>query len=228
MKNLSYLSDGVFASNSVWFIIRHGENEEPPENEPFLDVGLTVKGNRDARAFGESLREKFPGIIEGVYSSPLKRCIETSISVLEGVKGRVDIEKSTVLGDPGAFIADENVAGDSFRKLFPRNIVKLQVDGTSIPGFRTVEEGSSILLKYVFVQKPREGLHLFVTHDVLIAALIGCLIGGIPDIPNWIRYLQGVCFFDEKDRIMMDIPEGQYDVTNRIEELLLDERRNES
>ena len=220
MSPLSYISNDACVSDTVWLLVRHGEKVSPPSDQPFLDVAITVKGYRDASRFGKALNHAVSARFVSISSSPLTRCRETSTAILEGMEVRAPIEISTLLGAPGPYVYDEDLAGQSFRALFPKNIVKLQVEGEHIPGFRTVREGSALLLTYMLGQHPGPGLRIFVTHDVIIAALIGYLIGSIPDIPDWIKYLQGACFFKHENHIFMDLPEGSFNVTKKTREFI--------
>jgi len=225
MDKLSYISEDASSSSSIWLLIRHSERVQPPLDKPFLDAGLTENGYRDAIIFGRHIKRKFPLRVMRLYSSPLKRCIETSKAILSGIGEKIEIEESIVLGDPGPYVINDSLARRSFLDIQPKNIIKMQVDGAKIEGFRDIDEGSAILLDYILNHPPPKGLHIFVTHDVIIAALVGYLIGYVVDQPNRIKYLQGACFYLLNNRILMDVPEGQFDVTDKILSLLPFKRR---
>ena len=212
MDPFHYITDDCLSSDSLWLLIRHGEKVQPPKENPFVDVPLTQKGIEEATRFGSLLKNKFPNEIKGVHSSPKRRCVETSEAILKGIGDLEGFETSTLLGNPGPYVIDSKVAGQSYLKIRDKNIVKIQVEGTQIDGFRDVMGGSKLLLDYVLSRKPNPGIHIFVTHDVVIAALVGSIIGYVVDIPEWVKYLQGACIYRKEDGLYIDTTEGQFKI----------------
>ena len=227
MDPFHYITDDCLSSDSLWLLIRHGEKVQPPKENPFVDVPLTQKGIEEATRFGKLLKNKFPNEIKGVHSSPKRRCVETSEAILKGIGDLEGFETSTLLGNPGPYVIDSKVAGQSYLKIRDENIVKIQVEGTQIDGFRDVMEGSKLLLEYVLTRKPNPGMHIFVTHDVIIAAFLGSVIGYVVDEPEWIKYLQGICIYIDDKKVYMDTIEGKIDITKNAVTFLSLEGGNE-
>jgi len=217
MDKLSYLSENSLSSDAVWLIIRHAEKEQPPDDDPFFDVSLTGKGFKEAVQFRDLIKEKFSIEINGIYSSPLRRCMETSKAIVDRIDEIESFETSNLLGDPGPYVVDDEIAGQSFLELENDEVVKMQIEGEDIEGFRDVNEGSKLLLEYVLSRQPTSGLHIFVTHDVIIAALLGSIIGYVVDIQKWIKYLHGLCLYRHEDKLFMDCNEGTFNITGNTE-----------
>jgi len=212
---LGFLTDDAMSCSSPILLIRHGEKENPPDDDPFMDVALNDNGIKDSHTLGGLLRMMFDTPLTAIHSSPLKRCVMTSENITEGYGIDLDIKTSNVLGDPGPYVKDEKIAVESFLKIYPDNIVKRHFDGEMIPGFRSLEEGSSMILKYLFENRDN-GISIHITHDVIIASLIGYLTGKIRDVENWIGYHEGICFFDKEGSFFMDCTEGQFNVDEKL------------
>ena len=91
----------------------------------------------------------------------------------------------------GSDTLEDGRAGDTFLRIHPANIVKMQVEGADLDGFRPVQEGSEILLQFLDSVMTPDTVSVCITHDVIIAAFLGYHIGYVPDIKDWIGYLQG-------------------------------------
>jgi len=65
------------------------------------------------------------------------------------------------LGDPGPYVVDDEIAGQSFLELDNDEIVKMQIEGEDIEGFRDVNEGSKLLLEYVLSRQPTSGAYTY-------------------------------------------------------------------
>ena len=184
-------------------LIRHSEKEKTPEGDIYYDVGLTENGFITASEFGKSLFSTVDPIDCKILTSPLKRCVQTAESIS---KNTCAIEKSNILGGPGPYIEDEKTAGATFRNLVAEkdgvNIISLQMEGQELPGFRDISEGSKILLDYLFKACTKH-ICIGVTHDVIIAALIGYISGKIEDVEEWIKYLDGIVFCVKGGRVFL-------------------------
>ena len=197
MNILSLLKKDEIDINRSHIFIRHSIKENPPVNQPYLDVPLTTEGVRLAEFFGQELRE-FE--LKTIITSPLRRCIDTAKSIRRGYEKDIPIIPSTMLGNPGPYVEDEDKAGETFLEVFPNNIVKKQVENEKLPGFRDISMGSKMILDLLTECEPPS---IFITHDVIIAAFLGYLNGKYPDIEEWIDYLDGFIFCPEsKDTVI--------------------------
>jgi len=77
-------------------LLRHGIAEERTEAKPDEERALTSEGNSRMQQIGRGLAELFPKA-EAIYSSPLLRCVQTSLWVAKGYKDRVAVKTSHAL-----------------------------------------------------------------------------------------------------------------------------------
>jgi hypothetical protein len=210
----------------IILLIRHGEKVQPPEEDPFRDVGLTDNGASTSFHLGEKLRTfKIQNDFE-IHSSPLKRCVETAKNILQGIGTKNNnIKISSILGNPGPYVKDEYLAGKVFTSIPSHNrdgkIIDLQLEGHILQGFRGIEEGSRILLQYLFCRCDRK-LCIAVSHDTIILPLIGFLYGGTFNIEGRVDYLDGVIFCIKKRKITMHTKKiANFDITYKVKEMKL-------
>lgn len=88
----------------VAILLRHSIR---PQITEFNDVSITKEGRILANEFGTLLGSKF----QSIYTSPVKRCVETAQAICEGAQKSLDIKLTKCLGDPGVFIDDNTLAG---------------------------------------------------------------------------------------------------------------------
>ena len=172
-------------------VIRHAEREDIPEGTFGHDVNLTAQGLQAAEQLGAALSEKRT---INVVSSPVPRCMQTAKGILDGAGSSAEIITDRRLGDPGAFIVDPEIAGPLFLELPILEIARLQLqDETPLPGMRPTKEGAAILLDLVTKNLGGTGrLDVFVTHDVILAVLVGSILGVTIEEAGWPDFLEGL------------------------------------
>lgn len=211
MTVLSLLNNDEIIQNQVQIVIRHSIKETPLEDQPYLDVPLTIEGLNLARSFGEEIK----GLdLKLIFTSPLRRCKETAEGIWTGYGKDISIVPSTILGDPGPYVEDERLAGETLLKTYPDNVVKMHVNGQKLPGFRDISQGSKMLMELLLKNATPS---IFITHDVIIAALLGFLNGRYPDINDWIGYMDGFIFCPDSQDFTI-IAEGFIFSKSTIEE----------
>ena len=176
---------------NVSLVIRHAKREEIPEGTFGHNVNLTAQGLQAAEQLGAALSEKRT---INVVSSPVPRCMQTAKGILDGAGSSVEVITDRSLGDPGAFIVDREIAGPLFLELPIPEIARRQLqDATSPPGMRRTKEGVAILLDLVTKNLGGTGrLDVFVTHDVILAVLVGNNLGLTIEETGWPDFLEGL------------------------------------
>lgn len=96
--------DRVMGNRSFVCMIRHAEKERVDSDTFGNSAGLTRKGKEDGFKFGLDFKSKY-GEIDRIVSSPLRRCLETAEEISSAFNTEVLIERSELLGDPGAYIS---------------------------------------------------------------------------------------------------------------------------
>ena len=187
LEQLAMVPAGVDAS----LVIRHAEREEIPAGTFGYDVSLTAKGTRTAEELGTALSEKRA---LSVTSSPVPRCFQTAQVILRGAGASSEVITDQRLGGPGAFVVDAEVAGPHFLELpIPESARRQLLDETLLPGMRPTSEGVEILLELATSPLGNNGrVHVFVTHDIILAVLLASIFRLSLEETGWPGYLDGL------------------------------------
>lgn len=173
---------------SVMFL-RHGDRDKIPDGQFGDEVELNEKGILNSISFGRSISHL---MISGIYSSPIKRCVQTAEMIKSGLEKDIPITITNHLGDPGPFVYHNNkAAGESYLLLGGFGLMDRLIDGEPVPGFRTIEEGTDILNR-LFIEKSKEpGTNIYISHDLIIALYSWGAFKNQYTKDNWVKYLSG-------------------------------------
>lgn len=170
-------------------IIRHAEREDIPVGEFGNEVQLTGRGINTSVQFGQ----RFQGIkIHSVYSSPVLRCVQTAVSIIDGYNEPVHIIQNTALGNPGLHIQDDKLAGSHFMMSGFDSIYTSMCRREMLPGFNSVDKFGQEFVKYINLHTMDAGVTMFVTHDLLIMLLENYLYNKYYDTSKRPDFLTGV------------------------------------
>lgn len=170
--------------------IRHGDRDKIPEGEFGNEVELNQKGFRRSLEYGKSMKDQK---INRIFTSPVKRCIQTAEVIREGLESNVKIEVSTLLGDPGAFVKDGKLAGDNYLRLGFSSCYEGILNHEPIEGNRDISEGASILSRFFLENAQAEGLNIYVSHDMIVALYaFGTFRRKYTLDSDWVPYLGGL------------------------------------
>ncbi len=166
------------------YIIRHAEKLDSSVHSL-----LSAKGLQDAYNFGLQLRRKNIQI-DLIISSPIQRCIETGENIVRGYQNRIPIIESKLLGDPGVYIIEDQIAMKIFEKFELIEIINMQLSGEILDGFEHVNVASGKLLSYMQQQTNKV---LYISHDVIITTFI-CWLENKKEIikDDIVQYLSGI------------------------------------
>lgn len=158
--------------------LRHAERAPFKQGSFGHKAHLTKQGRKDSERLGDKLGKFQWGEI---HCSPLIRCEETALCFLKGAKQEIPIQFSTLLGDPGVFVAEPEVAGRYFLENSIIEIMNKMLSSEPIPGMRSLEEGALLLISYL--KKVHFFPCLMITHDIIIALLKSYFLKHPPQIP---------------------------------------------
>lgn len=180
--------------NSIALIIRHSIRGEILHGQLGNDVTLTHEGKKLAVTLGQLIGDR----IRTITSSPITRCTETANCILDGAGLNYKVTTTRLLGDPGIFISDGSVAWQNFQALGTSGVMMhLANKNHALPGMRTPQEAARELLGAILQPNTEPGIHLYVTHDVILSGIVGQLIGGITSKEHLPGYLDGAFFWRE-------------------------------
>lgn len=175
----------------VALILRHAQREDIPPGSFGADIPLTEQGAKSAERLGKLLSARSPG---RVVSSPVSRCVETAQAISRGAGWPIGVTTNWRLGEHGPFVSDPEVSGQLFFEVGIAELVRRQLhDPQPPPGMRGIAEGARALLDFT-----SEGLgdcgrmSVYVTHDAILAALVGWLFRLPVYEEGWPDFLDGL------------------------------------
>jgi hypothetical protein len=126
-----------------------------------------------------------------VAHSPVLRCRETAEALVAGAgRARPSIVDGR-LGAPGLFIEDESQASERLATLGVVAVMRALMAGKWVAGFVPPADGARAMLDHIVtpLRVSGPGVLVFVTHDMLLAPMLGWLFGAEVDLPG---YLDGL------------------------------------
>ncbi len=172
-----------------YFLIRHAHR---PEFAPG-DFGNEVSINREGRAateqLGRSLIDTYP---TKIFTSPVKRCMETAVELRKALQTEIPIITSTLLGEPGFLISQLSQAWTVFSQHSVEEIMCFLLRGQVLPGFYHFEVGCAKMLFAILEEK--ETSSFSISHDLNIA-ILGCWLFGTSNYQAMMPdFLEGIQF----------------------------------
>ena len=151
----------------VALLLRHSIREEFGAGDIGNDIPITETGKCIAYELGRVLG----GRLRALHSSPLLRCVQTAEALRDGAGVDTEISRNRLLGDPGVFVVDAALAWGNWQALGNDGVMKhLASENRSLPGMADPEEASKKLVHHMLSSTGgAPGLHVFVTHDVILA-----------------------------------------------------------
>ena len=194
------LLDRVPAGLPVALVLRHAEREEITSGTFGNDVALTRRGSDSAHRLGMGLSSRMMGVVN---SSPLPRCIQTADAIAAGAGWRANATPDRLLGDPGPFVVEPELAGRLFLDMEIEAIVRRQLADDQPPsGMRSTASGARLVLRELAAAlNGPASASVFVTHDAVLAALVGHLYGLPADGFPWPDYLDALVVWPASDRL---------------------------
>jgi len=182
--------------SAVALIIRHSIREHIPEGQVGNEAGLTDEGKILARSLGMVIGNR----LSSVTTSPIGRCKETAECIISGANLDFSFATSKLLGDPGVFISDGALAWQNFQALGTSGVMlHLANKQNALPGMKIPRDAANELLGCM-LNNTKPGIHLFVSHDVVVSGIAGQLIGGIETHESLPKYLEGAFFWKQDQR----------------------------
>lgn len=197
----------------VALLLRHSVRDDLPPG----DAGNAVPINDAGVQLGQLLGRTLKGRLKTLHASPLPRCIQTAEVLGTGAGAALPIVADPLLGDPGAYVLDGRKAWESWMALGHEGVMQHLVSAESaLPGMANPDAAARYLVHHMLAAAAQTpGLHVFVTHDSLVAATAARLLGKALGPESWPWYLEGAFFWrdDEglhaayRDEHRIDVPE---------------------
>ncbi len=209
-NQLEQLADAT----AVALLLRHAEREDIPSGSFGNEVRLTSCGVASAERLGRILGD---GRVGRTASSPLPRCVDTARAIMRGAGWLAHVAPDWRLGDPGPFVIEPEVVGPNLLEIGIPALVQRQLsDGNPPAGMRPTSEGAELLLRWIAGHLAQTaGLSLYVTHDAILAALVGHLYELPVDRFPWPEYLDALLLWRASNGlgfVWRGLQEGSYPI----------------
>lgn len=173
-------------------IIRHAERPGIQDGTVGNELSLTSNGIHETKRLAKS----FPREILSIESSPILRCIQTAELIAEHHElPFTSIGRSNLLGDPGFIIDDAELAWTNWVEKGAEAVNEHLLSGTSVwPGFRDLDEAVAQMRQSIeeMLTASDDGVHVWVTHDTIVATLASRLQKTPLTLKEWPDYLGGL------------------------------------
>lgn len=185
--------EAVPADRPVALLLRHSVRDELARDDVGYELPLNALGVRLARSLGAAMQ----GRVRTLHTSPVSRCVQTAQLLGAAAGAPLAPVEDRMLGDPGAYVIDRHLAGRNWLTMGSRGIMEhLASRDDPLPGTEQPDAGARKLVRHMLaVALDVPGLHLFVTHDILLSATAARFLGAPRGPQPWPRYLEGAFFW---------------------------------
>lgn len=188
------INPALFEDVPQVILLRHAEKSELLSEQSDFERNITEHGKNTTLALANHLAAA-PKKIDLIKSSKVVRCRQTA-EIFQQALQISSLNFSNRLGNPGAYVKDDRLAAQHFRKRSEEysvaNIVAKLWRGEALEGFHTIKEGTQILLQEIQrdLQTSSDTV-LYISHDAILAPFISYfLLEPLVDT-HWINYLEG-------------------------------------
>lgn len=191
--------ESLAMTHGIAVLMRHAEREDIPRGEFGNNVNLTIKGIEDSQLLSVLLKNS----LVNIYSSPVKRCIQTAeLFAINASNSKINL--SSLLGDPGIFIANCHEAQTYCLQNSVFSLVQeLLTESINPPGFcESTTNAVYQLINYLLLQSGNTmGLSLFLTHDAIFSVVLGVIFKEYPIISLWPNYLEALFCWQRENQL---------------------------
>ncbi len=152
----------------VTMLLRHSVRGALPPDGIGYHVPLLPAGVQLAIELGQLLGTR----LQTLHSSPLARCMQTAAALRKGSGVALNINPDQHLGDPGVFVVDAQQAAQCWQAYGHEYMMQWLINRTDLmPGMANPAVAAHALVRHMLdIAGDEPGIHVFVTHDSLVAA----------------------------------------------------------
>lgn len=187
----------VPADRPVALLLRHAERDPLAPG----DLGYTHPINDSGHGLAHSLGRQLGGRLAGLRSSPLQRCVDTARALADAAASPLPVVADHMLGDPGAYVIDPLAARANWLQLGSAGLMAhLIAHDEALPGTLPPAIGARRLVAHMLAcAGATAGVHVFVTHDILLAVTAARHVGAPAGPDCWPAFLEGAFFWQDDD-----------------------------
>ena len=138
------------------------------------------------------------------HSSPLTRCMQTMQYVQQGAGIGVDIVEKRLLGDPGVFVVDADLAGQTWSTVPVEQINDNLCSNIVEPlkGLARGRQATNVAIQKILSEvQSTPGVHLYCSHDSIVGPICSHLMSEVLSVSEWPRFLEGVLLWREGSEV---------------------------
>lgn len=175
--------------NQRHLLIRHAHRPKFAPGDWGNEVSITSEGKAGIEHLGRSLFNSYP---TKIFTSPVKRCMETALELRRVFQREIPVVSSTLLGGPGFLVSHLPQAETVFKQHSINQITHLLLSGQTPPGFYPFKVGCAKMLCAILDEKGTSSLSI--SHDLNIA-ILGCWLFNTSEYQAMIPdFLEGIEF----------------------------------
>ncbi len=184
-------------TRAVALLLRHSVRGPLPTDHDGFAIPLTETGVRLARELGKILGSR----LRTLHTSPLTRCVQTAEALRTGSGMALPIVPDSLLGHPGVYVLDAQRAWSNWQRLGHEGVMAHLVRADiALPGMAEPGPAARYLVRHILTLAGNTpGLHVFVTHDLLVTTTAARLLGQELTVADWPWYLEGAFFWHDPD-----------------------------
>ena len=189
----------VPSDRGVALLLRHAERPPLDLSERDASLPITPEGAALAQTLGRVLGDR----LRSLRTSPVTRCRETAEALRAGAGAQCDVMPDRMLGDPGVYVADAEVAQRTWITRGHEAVMTrlAGIDAAPLPGLAEPIAAARRLVDHMLACLDEPGIHVFVTHDSLITATVARSLGRALGKNDWPLYLEGAFFWRHPDGV---------------------------
>lgn len=177
------------ADRATVLLLRHAERGPIPVGHVGNDVRLVASGKRLSRELGRQMGSR----LATLHSSPVPRCMETAEAIAAGAGTPLVVVEDRHLGDPGVYVEHGEVAWAAWVEHGHEGVMAKLVEGVRLPGMAEPRGATARLIEHLRrAVGGAPGLHVFVSHDSLVAPAAAHTLAlslGEVDAPRYLEAL---------------------------------------
>lgn len=177
----------------VALLLRHSVRNRIPAGEVGNDVPITDDGHRLATKLGEMIGSR----LRSLRTSPVLRCVQTAQCLNDGAGTNYQLRHDELLGEPGVYVIDGKIAWSNWERLGHDGVMEhLATSSEVLPGMACPDVAARRLVLHMLETMGDEpGLHVFVTHDLVIVATVARMFARSLPKDEWPWFLEGAFFW---------------------------------
>lgn len=185
----------------VAMLLRHSIRDDIPDGTIGNDVPLNELGIDWCYDLGNALL----GRVKSVRSSPALRCMQTAELMIQSSANKCLVLVDHLLGAPGIYVLDEQVAWGNWLKLGNDGVIQHLVSGEgALPGMADPPKAAHRLIEHMLTSiVGQPGFHVFVSHDSIVAPTVARVIGQKMTQNQWPEYLDAALIWRNENCMMV-------------------------